>query len=105
MTPAARRTRWRCWRDFPCSRASALTPIPRSFPKCASTTAKVLREVDPRARSVMEYREAAGLDEGMNGLSTRFAFKVLAATFNHDTVEVAGRSRASYVCSGAGSAA
>jgi serine protein kinase len=29
------------------------------------------------------------VDEGMDGLSTRFAFKVLAATFNHDTVEVA----------------
>jgi serine protein kinase len=48
-----------------------------------------LREVDPRARSMLEYREAAGVDEGMTGLSTRFAFKVLAATFNHDTVEVA----------------
>jgi serine protein kinase len=48
-----------------------------------------LREVDPRARSILEYREAAGVDEGMTGLSTRFAFKVLAATFNHDTIEVA----------------
>ena len=48
-----------------------------------------LREVDPRARSSMqEYKDAAGVDEGMDGISTRFAFKVLAATFNHDTVEV-----------------
>ncbi|BBE74270.1 PrkA family serine protein kinase [Oharaeibacter diazotrophicus] len=47
-----------------------------------------LREVDPRARSLQEYRDAAGVDEGMDGVSTRFAFKVLAATFNHDTVEV-----------------
>jgi serine protein kinase len=48
-----------------------------------------LRDVDPRARSIMEYRDAAGVDEGMDGISTRFAFKVLAATFNHDTTEVA----------------
>ncbi|HEX2056194.1 MAG TPA: PrkA family serine protein kinase [Nitrospiraceae bacterium] len=48
-----------------------------------------LREVDPRARSLQEYRDAAGVNEGMDGISTRFAFKVLAATFNHDTVEVA----------------
>ncbi|WP_445504180.1 PrkA family serine protein kinase [Microvirga sp. G4-2] len=48
-----------------------------------------LREVDPRARSLQEYRDAAGVDEGMDGISTRFAFKVLSATFNHDTIEVA----------------
>ena len=47
-----------------------------------------LREVDPRARSMQEYRDAAGVDEGMDGISTRFAFKVLAATFNHDTLEI-----------------
>lgn len=48
-----------------------------------------LREVDPRARSLQEYKDAAGVDEGMDGISTRFAFKVLAAAFNHDTIEVA----------------
>ena len=47
-----------------------------------------LREVDPRARSMQEYKDSAGVDEGMDGISTRFAFKVLAATFNHDTAEV-----------------
>ncbi len=47
-----------------------------------------LREVDPRARSMQEYKDAGGVDEGMDGISTRFAFKVLAATFNHDTAEV-----------------
>jgi hypothetical protein len=31
---------------------------------------------------VDEYREAAGKEEGMNGLSTRFAFKILSETFN-----------------------
>ena len=32
---------------------------------------------------------AAGVDEGMEGISTRFAFKALSATYNHDTEEVA----------------
>jgi serine protein kinase len=48
-----------------------------------------LKDSDPNARSAQEYHDAAGVDEGMDGVSTRFAFKVLAATFNHDTKEVA----------------
>ena len=48
-----------------------------------------LKETDPRARSLQEYKDTAGVEEGMDGASTRFAFKVLAATFNHDTTEVA----------------
>jgi serine protein kinase len=47
-----------------------------------------LREVDPRAKSMQEYNDAAGVDEGMDGVSTRFAFKALSATFNHDPTEV-----------------
>ncbi|ESR22987.1 PrkA family serine protein kinase [Lutibaculum baratangense] len=48
-----------------------------------------LKEVDPKARTLQEYRDVAGVDEGMSGISTRFAFKALSATFNHDTEEVA----------------
>ena len=48
-----------------------------------------LRETDPKARSMQEYRDVAGVDEGMEGISTRFAFKVLSATFNYDSKEVA----------------
>src|SRR4051795_5389292 len=48
-----------------------------------------LKETDPRAKTVQEYKDAAGPDEGMDGASTRFAFKVLAATFNYDTTEIA----------------
>ncbi len=50
---------------------------------------ETLKDTDPRARSVQEYRDRAGVDEGMTGTSTRFAFKVLAETFNHDTEEIA----------------
>ncbi len=59
------------------------------FSKLRVYDGESLRETDPRARSLQEYREIAGPDEGMEGVSTRFAFKVLAATFNHDAVEVA----------------
>lgn len=48
-----------------------------------------LKDQDPKARSIMEYRDVAGVDEGMSGISTRFAFKILSNTFNHDPCEVA----------------
>ncbi|NHN84326.1 PrkA family serine protein kinase [Acetobacter musti] len=47
-----------------------------------------IRETDPKARTMQEYRDAAGVDEGMDGISTRFAYKILSATFNHDSSEV-----------------
>jgi len=48
-----------------------------------------LKEVDPKAKSLQEYKDDAGVTEGMNGISTRFAFKVLSKVFNHDSEEVA----------------
>src|SRR6202166_1300611 len=39
-----------------------------------------LKDTDPRTKSVQEYRHAAGVHEGMDGISTRFAFKVLSST-------------------------
>jgi len=48
-----------------------------------------LKHTGPKAKSMQEYRDAAGVDEGMTGVSTRFAFKVLSETFNHDIEEVA----------------
>lgn len=50
---------------------------------------ETLRHTDPQAKSLQEYRDTAGVDEGMTGISTRFAFKVLSETFNLDTDEVA----------------
>ncbi len=58
------------------------------YSKMRSYDGESLKDTDPRARTVQEYRDAAGVDEGMNGLSTRFAFKVLSSTFNYDTQEV-----------------
>ncbi len=48
-----------------------------------------LKDVDPKAKSYQEYRDYAGVDEGMTGLSTRFAFKILSRVFNFDHSEVA----------------
>jgi serine protein kinase len=48
-----------------------------------------LKDTDPKAKSAQEYHDVAGVDEGMNGISTRFAFKVLSQTFNYDSEEVA----------------
>ncbi len=48
-----------------------------------------LKDTDPAAKSLQEYRDYAGVDEGMDGMSTRFAYKVLSAVFNYDQVEVA----------------
>jgi predicted Ser/Thr protein kinase len=59
------------------------------FAKMRVYDGESLKETDPRARSLQEYKDSAGVEEGMDGASTRFAFKVLAATFNHDTTEVA----------------
>jgi serine protein kinase len=48
-----------------------------------------LKDTDPKAKSVQEYRDYAGVDEGMSGISTRFAFKILSQVFNFDHSEVA----------------
>jgi serine protein kinase len=58
------------------------------FAKMRVYDGESLKETDPKARSVQEYKDAAGVDEGIDGVSTRFAFKVLAATYNHDTTEL-----------------
>ena len=48
-----------------------------------------LKDVDPKAKAYQEYRDYAGPDEGMTGISTRFAFKILSSVFNYDQFEIA----------------
>jgi serine protein kinase len=48
-----------------------------------------LKDVDPKAKTLQEYRDYAGPEEGMNGVSTRFAYKILSAVFNYDQTEIA----------------
>jgi serine protein kinase len=58
------------------------------FSKMRIYDGEKLKDQDPHAKSLQEYRDAAGVDEGMSGISTRFAYKVLSQTFNYDTNEV-----------------
>ncbi|MBV8798989.1 MAG: PrkA family serine protein kinase [Alphaproteobacteria bacterium] len=48
-----------------------------------------LKDTDPKAKTLQEYKDAAGIEEGMTGISTRFAYKTLSETFNYDVNEVA----------------
>jgi len=48
-----------------------------------------LKDTDPKAKSYQEYRDLGGVDEGMTGISTRFAFKILSKVFNFDLSEIA----------------
>ncbi len=89
-------------KDAPCapetlsmmSRFSVLTRLREHENSTAYSKLRVydgenIKETDPKAKSIQEYRDKAGVDEGMTGISTRFAFKVLSETFNHDTAEIA----------------
>ncbi|MBD0787003.1 PrkA family serine protein kinase [Vibrio sp. Y2-5] len=58
------------------------------FSKMRVYDGETLKDTDPKAKSYQEYRDYAGVDEGMSGLSTRFAFKILSRVFNFDHSEV-----------------
>ena len=59
------------------------------FSKMEIYDGKNLKDKDPQAKSLDEYSEAAGVSEGMDGSSTRFAFKIMSKVFNYDSEEVA----------------
>ncbi|MFT5507030.1 MAG: serine protein kinase [Hyphomicrobiaceae bacterium] len=59
------------------------------FSKMRIYDGETLKDTDPHAKTIQEYRDAGGINEGMDGTSTRFAYKVLSETFNYDTTEVA----------------
>lgn len=58
-------------------------------PENSTITAKLkvyngenVKDTMPNAKPYEEYREAAGVNEGMDGMSTRFAFKILSQVFD-----------------------
>ncbi len=64
--------------------------LSQAYSKMRIYDGETLKDVDPNAKSLQDYRDAAGVREGMSGVaSTRFAFKVLSETFNHDATEIA----------------
>lgn len=58
------------------------------FSKMEVYDGKNLKDKDPKAKSIEEYRDAAGVDEGMEGSSTRFAYKILSKVYNYDSDEI-----------------
>ena len=59
------------------------------FSKMRVYNGESLKDTDPKAKSYQEYKDFAGVDEGMNGVSTRFSFKILSKVFNFDSTEIA----------------
>jgi serine protein kinase len=59
------------------------------FSKMRVYDGESLKDTDPKAKSYQEYRDYSGTDEGMSGISTRFAYKILSTVFNYDQTEVA----------------
>jgi serine protein kinase len=59
------------------------------FSKMRVYDGESLKDTDPKAKSYQEYRDYSGPDEGMTGMSTRFAYKVLSSVFNYDHTEIA----------------
>lgn len=48
-----------------------------------------VKNEDNHAKPLQEYKDNASQDEGLNGISTRWAFKLLAKAFNYDSNEIA----------------
>jgi serine protein kinase len=48
-----------------------------------------IKDQDPKSKSYEDYKKDAGVDEGMNGLSTRLSYKILSKVYNADAEEIA----------------
>lgn len=59
------------------------------FSKMEIYNGETLKDKDPKAKSLQEYKDFAGVDEGMDGFSTRGAFKILSKVFNYDSKDIA----------------
>ena len=59
------------------------------FSKLKIYNGESMKDKDPKAKSLQEYKDFAGVDEGMSGWSTRQSFKILSRVFNWDSEEVA----------------
>lgn len=63
---------------------------PGLYSKMRIYDGETLKDIDPNAKSLQDYKALSGVREGMSGVaSTRFAFKILSETFNHDPNELA----------------
>lgn len=58
------------------------------FAKMKVYNGENVKDTMPMAKPLEEYRDLAGVEEGMTGLSTRFGFKIMSQTFNLRPEEV-----------------
>lgn len=59
-----------------------------SYAKLKVYNGENVKDTMPNAKPYEEYRDKAGVDEGMSGMSTRFAFKILSSVFDLRTEEI-----------------
>jgi serine protein kinase len=59
------------------------------FTKLKVYNGESVKEKDPSAKSLYDYKMLSSKLEGFRGLSTRLAHKVISQTYNYDTMEIA----------------
>lgn len=64
------------------------TKLSNAYTKMQVYNGENLKNIDMKAKSLTEYRDEAGVGEGMEGSSTRFAYKILSKVFNADPEEI-----------------
>lgn len=62
-------------------------PTTTSFDKMRVYDGENLKDSVPSIKSMSEYKDAASLDEGFDGMDTRFAFKTLSKVFNYNAAQ------------------
>lgn len=58
------------------------TALSSPYTKMQIYNGEDLKNIDVKAKTLSEYKNDAGVTEGMEGMSTRFAFKIMSKVFN-----------------------
>ena len=61
---------------------------PNLYTKMEIYNGENLKNTDAKAKSLLEYKNDAGVTEGMEGVSTRFAYKILSKVFNKNPEDI-----------------
>ncbi len=64
------------------------TNLSTPFTKMQIYNGENLKNTDVKAKSISEYKSEAGIAEGMDGMSTRFAYKILSKVYNKNPEEI-----------------
>jgi spore cortex formation protein SpoVR/YcgB (stage V sporulation) len=61
---------------------------PNLYTKMEVYNGENLKNTDAKAKSLLEYKSDAGITEGMEGVSTRFAYKILSKVYNANPEDI-----------------